>query len=137
MVKLYLFILSLVVVTCAHAGDTGGTSNNPHVSSAMCESCHVITAQDLASADVAAQKKRDLRGGVNGVCTQCHKVSLGHGVGKKPEMNTQQLPVGPDGAITCAITCHDIHLVKPETAVQRRYHLRLPHRKLCSSCHAQ
>lgn len=137
MVKPYLFILSLAVVSYAHAGDTEATSNNPHKSTAMCQSCHVISAHDLASADVAALKKRELRGGINEVCTQCHKVSLGHGVGKKPEMNTQQLPIGPDGAITCAITCHDMHLVKPETAVQRRYYLRVPHKKLCSSCHAQ
>jgi hypothetical protein len=39
-----------------------------------------------------------------------------------------------EGKITCAITCHDMH-IKSDDRTQSRYHLRYEKNRLCLSCH--
>ncbi len=110
-------------------------SVNPHTESANCEVCHMVPEAELKSLSVPGSKMRSLRADLVTVCRQCHGVGFGHGVGKKPEMNRESLPLDTDGTITCAITCHSMHLKDATDWHQKRYHLRLPIEKLCISCH--
>ncbi len=89
----------------------------------------------LKSLSVPVSNKQSLRADLVAVCRKCHGVGFGHGVGKKPDMNRESLPLGTDGTITCAITCHNMHLKDATDWHQKRYHLRLPIGKLCISCH--
>lgn len=118
--------------------------NNPHSDSGDCAICHVASADKLRSWFVFGSTKRELKDDLNHICQQCHTVQInssaglgvgvGHATGKKPSVNHQQLPLAPDGTITCAITCHDMHVLSNDKHQQLK-HLRVPANALCISCH--
>lgn len=120
-------------------GESGVTASpgkaNPHHGDGGCGACHVASEAELKSFFTSDGKKRSLRADLVAVCRQCHGVGFGHGVGKKPELNRASLPLAADGTITCAVTCHDMHLPDVSDRHQNRYHLRLPIERLCVSCH--
>lgn len=69
------------------------------------------------------------------LCLKCHKPGKGdHAVGEVPKINRQNLPLGPDGKITCALTCHNVHTNSDDPVVIRGL-LRLHPNELCLSCH--
>lgn len=108
---------------------------NPHGDNADCSLCHVAPVDKLRGWFVFPSTKRQLVTDPTNLCVKCHGVSFGHGVGKKPLMNRSDLPLGTDGTINCALTCHDIHFSGVDVDNQQRFHLRLPQSKLCVSCH--
>lgn len=126
----------LLCVVCGAATTTmDNTAINPHADNVDCGICHVLPKDELLRRDVASARKDELKGGPVEVCRQCHGIGFGHGVGKKPGMNRANLPLTASGTITCALTCHNIHLVDAQDARQKQYFLRLPSDKLCYSCH--
>ncbi|MBT1074512.1 cytochrome C [Geobacter grbiciae] len=108
---------------------------NPHASPESCGVCHVLPKEKLGSFFVANATKRQLLTNPVALCRQCHGMEFGHGIGMKPEMNRESLPLAEDRTITCAITCHAMHVKNPDHQEQERYHLRLPLSKICLSCH--
>lgn len=121
--------------TVSLSATTDNSTVNPHADTDHCGSCHILVKDDLLRNDVATIKKSELKGGPVEVCRQCHGIGFGHGVGKKPAMNRENLPLDAAGVITCALTCHDIHLAEAKDPRQKQYFLRLPSDTLCYSCH--
>ncbi len=118
---------------------------SPHSEKGDCGICHVASAEKLRSWFAFGATKREMKYDLNQVCLRCHTVEpshaggffgvgTGHGVGKKPAANRQDLPLAGDGTITCATTCHNIH-VTSDDRLQQRKRLRLPVNSLCLSCH--
>lgn len=107
---------------------------SPHGKSAACPSCHVEPEARLGSPLASLEEKRKLKSDFVQVCRQCHGNDFDHGVGKVPPINREQLPLDSAGKIVCAVTCHSMH-IKSEDQVQDKYHLRLPYKRLCASCH--
>ncbi len=107
---------------------------SPHGDNAQCGVCHVASVEDLNSWFTFQSTKKQLIADFNSLCRNCHGVEFGHGVGKKPALNRDPLPLALDGTIACAITCHNMH-VKSDDPGQNRYHLRASPEKLCISCH--
>jgi hypothetical protein len=112
----------------------GAEKGNPHGAKGKCEVCHQASEDTLTGWFTFSSTKKKMRMDLNSLCRQCHGVQFGHGVGKHTEMNLKGLPMDVEGKITCAITCHNMH-VKSTDPVQSRYHLRLPKNTLCLSCH--
>jgi len=108
---------------------------SPHTENGDCALCHVAPKEKLQGWFVFGSTKRQLISDPNTLCRKCHGVSFGHGVGKKPAMNRADLPLDADGTITCALTCHNMHISGLDDPNQQRLHLRLPQLKLCASCH--
>lgn len=108
---------------------------NPHNDNGDCALCHVAPVEKLRGWFVLGSTKRQLVADPVHLCLKCHKAAFGHGIGKKPAMNRAGLPLNDDGTITCAITCHDMHITGGEDQMQMRFHMRLPVNKLCASCH--
>lgn len=108
---------------------------NPHGPDGDCSICHVAPVSKLRGWFVFPSTKRQMKADPNTLCRQCHGVSFGHGVGKKPAMNRDDLPLSADGTINCALTCHDMHISNVDDPSQQRLHLRFPNTKLCQSCH--
>ncbi|SNB45275.1 cytochrome C [Geobacter sp. DSM 9736] len=106
----------------------------PHNDSAKCDLCHEATEEDLKSWFTFSSTKKKMRLDYNEVCWQCHDIDFGHGVGKSPKKNRENLPLDAEGKITCAITCHNMH-IKTSEQHQNKFHLRFSHMKLCLSCH--
>lgn len=117
------------------AQDTPNTEANPHEDSEHCGVCHVISKEKLEGFFTSKTLKRQLRADHVALCRQCHGIGFGHGVGKKPDMNRERLPLADDGTITCATTCHSMHVKNPSDHEQEHYHLRLPVATICFSCH--
>jgi len=107
---------------------------NPHSENADCSVCHVAPAEKLQSWFTFTSTKKKLKTDLNEVCERCHGRNFGHSVGKKPALNRAALPVAGDDTITCATTCHDMH-IRSADQKQQFYHLRLPFDSLCVSCH--
>lgn len=118
---------------------------NPHSDSGDCGICHVASADKLRSWFAFGSTKRELKDDLNRTCQKCHTVQIdtpagelgvgvGHATGKKPSVNHQNFPLAPDGTITCATTCHDMH-VQSKDGHQQRKHLRVPANSLCIACH--
>lgn len=130
-------LLSLAL--CAAAAETpvpaASKGVNPHGATGNCEVCHVLPEKKLKGFFTWESEKRKLRADLVALCTECHGVGFGHGVGQKPAMNREKLPLDKDGTITCAVTCHNMHQKAPADPHQEHYHLRLPVDRLCSSCH--
>ena len=108
---------------------------NPHSDKGDCATCHVAPAEKLRSWFTLSSTKRQLVADPTTLCQKCHGVSFGHGVGKKPDMNRADLPLDDQGNITCALTCHNMHISGVSDQKQLHYHLRLPNDDLCNSCH--
>lgn len=107
---------------------------SPHGEDADCSICHVAPEKDLRSWFTFPWTKKKFKLDYNSLCRQCHGVDFGHGVGEKPTLNRDGLPLDANETIACAITCHNMH-VSSEDPVQNRYHLRISRDKLCFSCH--
>lgn len=133
-----LFISSSV----CQAGNVPATI---HSETGDCSICHVASAEKLRGWFTFGTTKRELKNDLNQVCLACHTVEpthaggffgvgIGHGVGKKPELNLQNLPLAVDGTITCATTCHNVHVISDDGRLQRKL-LRAPVNSLCISCH--
>jgi hypothetical protein len=132
----FLFVCIIAVsITNLGAASEPNIVNNPHTGKGDCSICHVASVNELRSWFVFGSTKRRLTKDRIALCQQCHGISFGHGIGKKPVMNRASLPLNADGTVNCAVTCHDMHINESEDAAQLRMHLRLPHVKLCFSCH--
>lgn len=135
---LFLGALTLFT-TSSNAGSDPGPQDlhgkNPHGDSGDCSLCHVAPVEKLRGWFVFPATKRQLVADPTTLCQKCHGVSFGHGVGKKTHMNRSGLPLGANGTINCALTCHDMHISGVDDETQQRFHLRLPQSILCVSCH--
>ncbi len=117
---------------------------NPHTDDGDCSICHVAPADKLRGWFVFGSTKRAMNGDLNHLCQKCHTikptpewpfaVGIGHATGKKTAVNHQNLPLAKDGTITCATTCHNMHVISNDRQQQAK-HLRLPSNVLCFSCH--
>ncbi len=136
--------LAVLLLTSA-VGAAEGEMANPHSEAGDCGICHVASAGKLRSWFAFASTKREMKMDLNELCRRCHPVEpthaggfigvgKGHATGKKTPINHENLPLANDGTITCAITCHNMH-VTAEDRTQQLKHLRLPINKLCLSCH--
>lgn len=133
----------LLLSTAVCAAESAVAS--PHSEAGDCGICHVAPADKLRSWFAFASTKREMKVDLNQMCLKCHPVEpshagsfigvgLGHATGKKTALNNRNLPLASDGTITCAITCHDIHIA-PKNGQPRNKLLRLPVNELCLSCH--
>ena len=134
-----LVVFPVVLISSWHceAGDQKAFLKkdvSPHSDSGACGQCHVAASETLNSWFVFRSTKRQMKDGLVEVCKKCHGSNFGHGIGKRPVVNHAELPLDDDGAITCATTCHSMH-IRAEDSKQTFYHLRLPFDSLCISCH--
>lgn len=122
-----------------------GVKANPHSDKGDCSLCHVASADKLRGWFVLGSTKRELNDDLNKVCQKCHTVEpshgggfmgvdKGHAIGKRLTYNKGNLPLAGDGTITCATTCHNMHVSQDERQLHIK-HLRLPVNDLCMSCH--
>lgn len=107
---------------------------SPHSDAGDCTLCHVAPLKTLRGWFVFGSTKRQLKDDLVEVCKKCHGSGFGHAVGKKTPLNHEGLPLAGDGTVTCATTCHNMH-IRTEDQKQQFYHLRLPFDSLCISCH--
>lgn len=118
---------------------------SPHSVTGDCAICHVAPVSKLRGWFVSGSTKRELKENLNQLCQQCHtiepthdvgslEVGFGHATGKKTAINHDNLPLASDGTITCATTCHNMHVTSDDRQQQLK-HLRLPVNSLCVSCH--
>jgi len=134
-VALLLGLLPLAAV--CHAGDPAARAkygNSPHSDSGDCTLCHVARLEKLRSWFAFASTKREMRDGPVEVCQKCHGSGFGHATGSATAVNNAALPLAVDGTITCATTCHQMH-IHTDDPQQTFYRLRLPADSLCLSCH--
>lgn len=139
-VVINILIILLLLTYTAFAGDPKARSkfgSTPHSETGKCSICHVLSAESLRSSLVmgtASSSKKQLKYNLNEVCQRCHGSNFGHATGKKTLLNIANLPLGVDDTITCATTCHNMH-VRSDDFKQQSYHLRLSFDSLCVSCH--
>lgn len=107
---------------------------SPHSDSGECSLCHVASKEKLQSWFVFGSTKRQLKDDPNSLCQKCHGSNFGHATGLKTPINHNNFPLAEDGTITCATTCHDMH-VRSDNHKQQFHHLRLPIITLCITCH--
>ncbi|MBT0662790.1 cytochrome C [Geobacter pelophilus] len=139
MKKMIALILWIVIpVSSAVSSEKMGAPTvkapSPHGVAGKCQVCHVEPEDSLNSWFTFTSTKKKLTLDFNEVCRQCHGLDFGHGVGKKPALNRESLPLDSSGKITCAVTCHNIHIASDDPR-QSQYHLRLIGAPLCLSCH--
>lgn len=145
-----IFCLNAVLTTSAllfsfnAASAAGDARVNPHSDTGDCAICHVASAEKLRGWFVFGSTKREMKTDLNQLCLRCHTiepvaadslgVGIGHATGKKPAVNQQNLPLAGDGTITCATTCHNMHVTSDDRQLNLK-HLRSPANLLCISCH--
>lgn len=141
---LYTVLMTLVVLfSCSAACAAEGVNISPHSDAGDCAICHVAPEGKLRGWFVFGSTKREMKADLNQLCLRCHTVEpthaggffgvgIGHATGKKPAVNHENLPLASDGTITCAITCHNVHVTSDDRQLKR---LRLPVNSLCMSCH--
>ena len=117
-----------------------GDAENPHLKR-ECNACHKAPVELLAMVEKGegdesdVEEARVLKSDLNGICLGCHEPGKGdHAIGEVPRINKHNLPLGPDGRITCAVTCHNVHTNSDDPAVINGL-LRLHPNELCLSCH--
>lgn len=121
-----------------HGGDPaarGKYGKSPHKADGDCSVCHVAPKEELNSWFTFGSTKRKMVADPVQLCVRCHGTGFGHGTGKKPDINTTNLPLNSDGTITCAVTCHDMHISEFKDKAQEQFYLRYDNVKLCTSCH--
>lgn len=128
--------------SAGYAADNARIS--PHSDSGDCTICHVAPVGKLRGWFVFGSTKREMKSDLNQLCLQCHTVKaavpgemgigIGHATGKTLKTNDQNLPLAQDGTITCATTCHNIHVDSDDRQLHPKL-LRLPPNVLCVSCH--
>lgn len=109
---------------------------NPHKDE-NCLVCHTASKELLMKGNPAeseAVQRRLMRTDLIDLCSRCHKASVEseHTVGIPTKLNRENLPLDPQGNITCATTCHDVHTKAP--GLDKRM-LRHSFDTLCLSCH--
>lgn len=109
---------------------------NPH-GDQKCAVCHkapmeLLTKEGPAENEIS--RRRMMRTDLIDLCSRCHKASVEseHAVGIPTKLNRKNLPLDPQGNITCATTCHDVHTKDP--GLEKRM-LRNSFDTLCLSCH--
>lgn len=107
---------------------------SPHSDSGDCSLCHVAAPEKLRSWFAFTSTKREMKDGPVEVCQKCHGPGFGHATGQTTSLNRAKLPLAADGTITCATTCHQMH-IHTDDPQQTFYQLRLPADALCLSCH--
>ena len=143
-VPIILAALLLSVTVCT-AEDVKANAN-PHSETGDCSICHVAPADKLRGWFTFGSTKRELKYDLNQICLNCHTiepahagggvlgVGKGHATGSKPAINRQNLPLASDGTVTCAITCHNMHVTSDDRQMQLK-HLRVTANSMCLSCH--
>lgn len=109
---------------------------NPHKDE-NCVVCHMATKELLTKEGPGEKEivqRRFMRTDLIDLCVRCHggPLEYEHSVGVPTKLNKENLPLDPQGNITCATTCHDVHTKKQGFA---KGMLRLPFNDLCFSCH--
>ncbi len=111
---------------------------NPHKDE-NCVVCHIASKELLTKvvpAESEAVQRRFMRTDLIDLCSSCHRDRVSteseHSVGVPTKLNRENLPLDPQGSITCATTCHDIHTKNPGL---KKGLLRHPYDTLCLSCH--
>lgn len=118
---------------------------SPHSDTGDCSVCHVAPVDKLRGWFVFDSTKREMKPDLDQICLKCHTigpnhaggfsgVGLGHATGKKTAINRANLPLSNTGKITCATTCHNIHVSADDKQLYSK-RLRLPVNSLCVSCH--
>ncbi|HEY3306883.1 MAG TPA: hypothetical protein VGJ93_00365 [Desulfuromonadaceae bacterium] len=133
--RCFLFFLnfSFFLICYSSADCTPLVGDNPHGNTGACSVCHIISADQLNNPSVPDSIKTKLKADPVALCQGCHGTGFGHGIGEKPVIKSTELPLGEDGSINCAVTCHQMH--DPTVVTQKNFLLRLPSEKLCFSCH--
>lgn len=146
--KALIVILMVSMLVAGHGKPAAAAEKNrvnPHAESGDCGICHIAAADKLGSWFTFASVKKEMKTNLNQLCLDCHSVDplhaggffgvgVGHATGKQTKLNSKKLPLAADGTITCAITCHNMH-VSPGDRLLKRGLLRLPVNELCVSCH--
>lgn len=139
------FLVLAAMFLCFSICFAGDEKHNPHSDTGDCATCHVASSEKLRGWFVFGATKKEMKADLNQICQRCHKVQpnhadglavvgTGHAIGRKPAVNHENLPLASDGTITCAITCHNMHVTSDDRHQQLK-HLRLPVNSLCVSCH--
>ncbi len=142
--KIVSILMSLLLFSVSVSAATD-EKLNPHTDKGECTVCHVAASEKLHGWFVLGSTKREMRADLNQLCQRCHKLSAnhaggfagdgsGHATGKKTAFNRLNLPLANNGTITCATTCHNIHVTSDDSHQQQK-RLRLPVNSLCVSCH--
>lgn len=127
------------------AGSAEAVVPNPHTESGDCGICHVASVEKLRSWFTFGSTKRKMKVDLNQMCQQCHTIEpthaggffgtgVGHATGKPTKLNRVGLPLAEDGTITCATTCHNMHVKSDDIHLQTNL-LRINVNSLCLSCH--
>ncbi|MFA7403046.1 MAG: hypothetical protein WC007_03565 [Pelobacteraceae bacterium] len=136
-VPAYVLMIIVFSATVTVAGDPKARATyglSPHTETADCSVCHVASSETLRSWFAFGSTKKQLKGDLNDICQRCHGSNFGHATGKRTTVNHAGLPLASDDTVTCATTCHDMH-IRSKDQKQQFYHLRLPFDSLCISCH--
>jgi predicted CXXCH cytochrome family protein len=118
---------------------------SPHSDTGDCSICHVASAYKLRGWFVFGSTKREMKPDLDQICMKCHAIGpnhagglfglgIGHATGKKTAINRENLPLSSSGKVTCATTCHNVH-VAPDDKQLYSKRLRMPVNTLCLSCH--
>lgn len=137
--------IAAILLSAPVCASEGNTLLNPHSDSGDCSLCHIAPVEKLRGWFVFASTKKEMKTDLNQLCLQCHSVKpthaggflgvgKGHATGKKPEVNRQNLPLANDGTVTCATTCHNVHLKSDDRRLKNNF-LRISANDLCVSCH--
>jgi len=119
-----------------------GSDRNPHLDRS-CNACHIADISFLdevaggrAKGKRAVGKAKEMKGDLNMVCTACHAADDGdHAIGIVPKTNKHDLPLDSKGEMTCATTCHNVHLQPDADEEMKKGLLRMAPEKICFSCH--
>ena len=130
----------LIMGGCRTPALLKGAVERPH-SKMECSTCHkshddLPTKVEKGEGDEPYVEKGGLlKSDLNGICLGCHEPGKeDHAIAEVPKVNRHNLPLGPDGRITCAVTCHNVHTNSDDPAVINGL-LRLHPNELCLSCH--
>lgn len=137
-----IFIVVLLILGgCSLPGLLKGNVESPHLK-VECKACHKAPDELLVKVEKGEGDATDLneakalKSDLNGICTGCHEPGKGdHAIGEVPKINKRHLPLDSDGRITCAVTCHNVHIKNINNPLVKKRLLRLPQKDLCFSCH--
>jgi hypothetical protein len=138
MPKAVIVTMALMVpVLCVLEASSAGDMPNPHGKHGDCTVCHALTSDELKSGGLSRSEGVRMVRDADSLCKDCHGTAFGHAIGMGTQQNQDNLPLDVDGKITCAFTCHDMHVNNPVDQAQTRMHLRVPPERLCFGCHPE
>lgn len=113
-------------------------STDPHREK-KCQVCHIASNEVLAKENALESeiiRRKQMRTDLIDLCVQCHRDRSSEGaehvVGVRTKLNRENLPLDHEGKISCATTCHDMHIKDPGLMGSLMRH---PVNTLCLSCH--